>query len=148
MFVESDGRPVDRRPRIAAAVIVRDGRVLLVRRSVPEVGLVWQFPAGKVEVGESDAVAAVREAREETGLLVTAVGRLGARLHPATGRWIAYVACHVIGGDASAAAPDEVVEAAWCDRVDLARLVPSRLHDPVGVYLDRELHRPGGPPPA
>ncbi|HEY8982450.1 MAG TPA: NUDIX domain-containing protein, partial [Streptomyces sp.] len=42
------------RPEIAAAVIVRGGRVLLVRRRVAEGELVWQFPAGKVEVGERE----------------------------------------------------------------------------------------------
>ncbi|MET7418222.1 NUDIX hydrolase [Dactylosporangium sp. NPDC005555] len=82
---------------MAAAVVVHGGRVLLVRRGVPEVGLVWQFPAGKAEAGESDAEAAVREAREETGLPVGPVGWLGERVHPVTGRWTGYVACQVLG---------------------------------------------------
>jgi hypothetical protein len=37
----------DDAPSIAAAVVVHDGRVLLVRRSVPEAGLVWQFRPGR-----------------------------------------------------------------------------------------------------
>ena len=36
---------------IAAAVIVDDGRVLMVRRRVAEGDLSWQFPAGQVEPG-------------------------------------------------------------------------------------------------
>jgi 8-oxo-dGTP diphosphatase len=50
-------------PLIAAAVIVRDGRVLLVRRRVAESTLSWQLPAGKVEPGEAAQEAAVREAK-------------------------------------------------------------------------------------
>jgi hypothetical protein len=54
----------------------------------------------------------VREALEKTGLTVEAVGELGERVHPDTGRRIAYVACTVIGGVAHAASPREVSAAA------------------------------------
>lgn len=37
------------RPAIAAAVVVHEGRVLMVRRRVSEGRLSWQFPAGEVE---------------------------------------------------------------------------------------------------
>ncbi|GIF01786.1 NUDIX hydrolase [Paractinoplanes rishiriensis] len=53
---------------IAAAVIVDDGRVLLVRRRVYEGRLSWQFPAGKVEPGESPDAAAVREPLKKRAL--------------------------------------------------------------------------------
>lgn len=43
---------------VAAAVVVSNGRVLLVRRQIAEGELSWQFPAGKVEPGESDRQAA------------------------------------------------------------------------------------------
>lgn len=56
---------------VAAAVVVHEGRVLLVRRRVAEGQLSWQFPAGKVERGETGEAAAVRETKEETGLHVT-----------------------------------------------------------------------------
>jgi 8-oxo-dGTP diphosphatase len=75
--------PADQAP-IAAAVIVVDGRVLLIRRAVVEGELVWLFPAGKVEPGEAVEDGAVREAGEETGLTVRAVRRLGERVHPIT----------------------------------------------------------------
>jgi len=51
-------RPAARRVPVAAAVIVVDGRLLLVRRRIAEGALVWRFPAGKVEPGESAADAA------------------------------------------------------------------------------------------
>jgi 8-oxo-dGTP diphosphatase len=134
-------------PSIAAAIVVHEGRVLLVRRSVPEAGLVWQFPAGKVEAGESAVEAAVRETRDEVGLRVSPIMRLGERLHPATRRRVIYVACQVDGGSACVAAPAEVADVAWCDRGNLAKLVRSRLHGPVAAYLDGALRHPAGPPP-
>ena len=58
-------------PKVAAAVlVVRDGRVLLVRRvNEPFRGL-WTLPAGFVNGGEDPAEAAQRECLEETGLSV------------------------------------------------------------------------------
>jgi 8-oxo-dGTP diphosphatase len=50
------------------AVLVRDGKVLLVQRgNQPDRGK-WGFPGGKVELGETVAAAAVRELNEETGI--------------------------------------------------------------------------------
>ncbi len=58
-------------PKVAAAaLIVQDGRVLLVRRSMqPERGK-WTLPAGFVDADEDPAEAAVREVFEETHLEV------------------------------------------------------------------------------
>jgi 8-oxo-dGTP diphosphatase len=126
-------------PPIAAAVIVNDGRVLLVRRRVEEGRLSWQFPAGKVEPGESGDTAAVREALEETGVVVRALGRLGERVHPDTGRTMLYFACEVFEGAASVADVREIAEVAWCDRAMLAAFVPYPLYGPVQEYLGDKL---------
>ena len=127
------------RAPIAAAVIIEDGEVLMVRRRVSEGDLSWQFPAGKVEPGESADEAAVRETLEETGLTVRAAGGLGSRVHPGTGRTMFYVACEVIGGTAHVAAEDEIAEVAWCDRAALAAKVRHPLHSPVQEHLDANL---------
>jgi len=59
----------------AGGVVVHEGRVLLI---ATRGGRRWQLPKGHVEPGESVAQAAVRETREETGVL----GRVVAALPP------------------------------------------------------------------
>lgn len=53
----------------AAALIDRDGRVLLAQRpeGKPMAGL-WEFPGGKVEPGETPEAALIRELQEELGI--------------------------------------------------------------------------------
>ncbi len=58
----------------ADAVVMREGRVLLIRRR--DSGL-WALPGGLVDVGDTLAGAAVRELQEETGLLGRAKRYLG-----------------------------------------------------------------------
>jgi 8-oxo-dGTP diphosphatase len=61
---------------VVGAAIVHDGRVLAACRSAPaELAGRWEFPGGKVEDGEAEADALVRECREEMGIEV-AVGRM------------------------------------------------------------------------
>ena len=70
--------------RVLAAVINRDGRFLICRRPPHKRhGNLWEFPGGKVEVGESDLVAARRELAEELGVVVTTVGAVEFSVHDA-----------------------------------------------------------------
>ena len=52
------------------AIIIEDARVVLVKRAHPPLQAEWSIPGGVLEVGELVRAAAVREAREETGLTV------------------------------------------------------------------------------
>ncbi|MFM9445123.1 NUDIX hydrolase [Streptomyces acidiscabies] len=119
----------DDRPGIAAAVVVREGE------------LSWQFPAGEVEAGESEREAAVRETREETGVVVRVVRGLGGRVHPKTGRWMAYVACEVVSGEAYVADREELAEVVWCGVGEVPEYVQYGLYGPVREYLDRVVAR-------
>ena len=63
---------------IVGAAIVEDGRVLACERSdPPEVAGKWEFPGGKVEAGESEEEALIRECEEELGVLVAVGERVG-----------------------------------------------------------------------
>jgi mutator protein MutT len=66
---------------VVGAAIERDGRLLAARRSgPPAMAGGWEFPGGKVEPGETEAAALVRECQEELGVTV----RLGRRVGPDT----------------------------------------------------------------
>ncbi|UXY25008.1 NUDIX domain-containing protein (plasmid) [Streptomyces cynarae] len=120
---------------LAVAVVVDHGHLLLIRRSAPEGDLVWALPGGRIEPGETAKQAAVREALEETGLTVEAAEEIGERVHPDTGRRIAYVACRVLAGTAHAASPREVSAVAWAAVDEIAQYVPRGLYPPVQAYL-------------
>ncbi|WP_281179472.1 NUDIX domain-containing protein [Streptomyces megasporus] len=126
---------MDERPGIAVAVVVRGGRVLMVRRRVAEGALSWQFPAGEVEPGESGREAAVREAAEETGLVVRAVAPLGERTHPVTRRVVTYWACEAPSGTARVRDTEELAALAWCGYAGVVERVPHGLYEPVRRYL-------------
>jgi mutator protein MutT len=67
----------DRVQVVVGAAVVRHGRVLATRRAYPaETRGRWELPGGKVESGEAEAGAAVREVREELGCEVRVTGRL------------------------------------------------------------------------
>ncbi|GHG14818.1 NUDIX hydrolase [Streptomyces hydrogenans] len=125
---------------VATAIVVHEGRVLMVRRRISEGELSWQFPAGKVEPGESREDAAVRETQEETGLDVVVVKLLGERVHPKTGRLMSYTACEVVGGAAHVADTEELAELAWVAHGEIPKYVPYGLFEPVQQHLDVVLH--------
>jgi 8-oxo-dGTP diphosphatase len=63
---------------VVGAAIVHDDAVLCARRSAPShVAGKWEFPGGKVEAGETDVVALVRECREELGVEVEVGAQVG-----------------------------------------------------------------------
>ncbi|HEX6872814.1 MAG TPA: (deoxy)nucleoside triphosphate pyrophosphohydrolase [Micromonosporaceae bacterium] len=72
---------------IVGAAIISDGLVLGCERAEPpEVAGKWEFPGGKVEPGESDVDALVRECEEELGVLIAVGDRIGVDVPLAHGR--------------------------------------------------------------
>lgn len=61
--------PQPRTIAVVAAIVMREGRVLLTQRlESTHLALHWEFPGGKVEEGESPPEALRRELREELGV--------------------------------------------------------------------------------
>lgn len=100
-------------PKLAVAVIVeQDGCILLGKRAdwVASPGR-WSFPSGFVERGEAVEDAALREAREETGLTVTVGPVLG--VFSETGNPVALVVYPAIAFQGELAAGDDLTDLAW-----------------------------------
>jgi ADP-ribose pyrophosphatase YjhB (NUDIX family) len=76
----SDARTYPQRPYLAvSAAIIRDGKVLVVRRARKPALHLYTLPGGAVETGETLMQAVMREVREETALEVEPVGLAGHR---------------------------------------------------------------------
>ena len=79
-FVLNAQSPVGNRPRLSvtAAIIRKDGRILLCQR--PEgknCALLWEFPGGKIEPGEQAEACVIRECREELDVMLRVIRRYG-----------------------------------------------------------------------
>ena len=60
-------------PRVGVgALVIHEGKVLLVKRGAPPNEGLWAVPGGSLELGESLGECAERETLEETGLVVRA----------------------------------------------------------------------------
>ena len=71
-------------PLLAAdAVILFGGGIVLIQRDRPPYAGCYALPGGFVEIGESVEAAAIREAREETGLEIELLGLVGVYSDPA-----------------------------------------------------------------
>lgn len=91
---------------IVGAAILRDGRVLAARRSAPSsMAGGWEFPGGKVEPGETETAALVRECDEELGVTVRLGSRVGEDVMLPTG-WVLRVWLAEIDRAASGAAAE------------------------------------------
>jgi mutator protein MutT len=106
---------------VAAALLFRDGRVLLTqRRPDDDLGGLWEFPGGKREPGETFAECLRRELREELGLEVE-VGQVVERAthtYPGGVVHLEFLRCALLGGEPQ---PLGCQDLAWVSPSELAR---------------------------
>lgn len=111
-------------PAVSAALI-RDGRLLMVRRIHPPNRGYLALPGGKVEPGESLQAAAQRELLEETGISATAgevLTAIDVIDRAPDGRLCAHyvvVVLRMVWRDGEAVAADDAGEARWLDLAGL-----------------------------
>jgi 8-oxo-dGTP diphosphatase len=125
----AEERTYPSRPILAvSAAIIRDGKVLIVRRARPPARGLYTLPGGGVEAGETLVEAVVREVREETALAIEPVALAGYReaiardgdgrverhfvILPFAARWIA----------GEPMLNDELSKAMWLDSQEIAGL--------------------------
>ena len=125
----TDARTYPQRPFLAvSAAIVRDGKILVVRRARPPAHGVYTLPGGVVEVGETLAEAVAREVREETGMAVEPMALAGFRetvVRDAQDRVERHFVILCFAARWQAGEPvlnEELSEAHWLDPADLAGL--------------------------
>jgi 8-oxo-dGTP diphosphatase len=112
---------------IVGAAIIEDGRVLACARSAPpEVAGKWEFPGGKVDAGETEVDALVRECEEELGVHIAVGARVGQDMLLGHGRAILKVYLARLLGDA-APHPHEHAELRWLgpDELDSVDWLPA-----------------------
>ncbi|MET8526148.1 (deoxy)nucleoside triphosphate pyrophosphohydrolase [Micromonospora sp. NPDC005172] len=112
---------------IVGAAIIRDGRVLACARSAPpEVAGMWEFPGGKVEPGEGEAEALIRECAEELAVRVEIGGRVGRNVRMAHGRSVLKVyAARLLHGDEPQALEHQALRWLTVDELDSVTWLPA-----------------------
>lgn len=126
------------------AVIVHDGKVLIVQRGAEPRKGEWTVPGGVLELGETLRQAAEREVLEETGLKVKAedVVEVVDSIYPdAQGKTMYHYvlidfSCRVLGGELRAGS--DVAQARWItpDELDQVPLI-GRTAEIIGKALER-----------
>ena len=110
-------------PCVGAIVTDGQGRLLMIKRGhEPGAGL-WSIPGGRIEPGETDAEALVREMLEETGLVVEVGSLIGSVQRPGLDDAVIDIrdyAATVVGGTLRPG--DDAADARWVDLPDLGSL--------------------------
>jgi len=140
----ADDRQFPARPIVGVgAIVVDDGRVLLVRRGRPPLQGEWSVPGGAVEVGEALSAAVQREVLEETGLIVSVgpIVEVLDRIHTNGDGRVEYhyvlidYLCSVVGGDVRAGS--DVLDAVWATPQRLAEYGVPRV---TAAVIEKAVH--------
>ena len=122
---------------VVVGIVNYEDHILMVKRAKQEEKLVWVFPGGKVQEGETREEACVREIYEETGLNVSIIKLFGERIHPETGAKMAYFLCKYDSGQIIIQNKDEILEVAYKTREEFLQDVKIDVYEPVKEYIKK-----------
>ena len=140
---------------VGAAILDGDPpgcRVLVTQRAEPpHLAGYWEFPGGKVEPGEGEVEALVRECREELALDIVVGARLGSDvwLNGPRGEWVLRIfVARVVAGTLRLVDHSDARWLAW-DELDSVRWIPADapLVDSLRALLTPPPSAPGRPTP-
>lgn len=109
---------------VVGVAVIGDGRVLAAYR--PDPGGGWEFPGGKVEPGETDEQAAVRELREELDLEIKVGDALGPAVNISSEYQLHVYLATVVSGDPVLREHSELRWFAAAELDETGWLVPDR----------------------
>lgn len=118
---------------VALLLVERDDHYVMIHEAKPGARDTWYFPAGGVEPGESLCAAAVREAREESGLEVEVLGLVRFEQRPLLAActeevdvqvWRFFLLARAIGGRIKQVEDEHSIQAGWfhIDQIPTLRL--------------------------
>lgn len=99
-------------PIVAGVVIKKDNKYLLVQEKYHKVYGLWNFPAGKVDVGDTIEQTAIKEAKEESGYDVKLIRKIDIYQETANEPPKHAFEAEIIGGDLKYP-EDEILDARW-----------------------------------
>jgi len=123
-----------------AAIIEYQGKILIGKikeEKLADFGNIpYVFPGGSIESNETPEEAVVREVKEETGLNVEIVKKIGERVHPKTGKTIHYFHCQTTSGQTKLdpSKNDDLDSLEWVLIFELSTYMPT-LFPTVKEYL-------------
>jgi 8-oxo-dGTP diphosphatase len=130
-------------PKVAVGTIIDDGagRVVLVRRAIEPGYGKWVFPGGYVDRGEHVLAAALREAREESGLVIELRGLVDIYSYAGRTPVILVYAATWLAGELQV--DEEGLEARWFTREEIPwdELAFKSTYEGIRDYFAGRLHR-------
>ncbi len=103
--------------RIVSGVLIqKDNKFLLVQEGEASIRGTWSFPGGKVDAGEDFEATAIREAKEEAGVDVRILEKIGVFETP--GRIQHLYEAEIVGGEIKYP-KDELIDCKWLTAQDL-----------------------------
>ena len=125
---------------VVIGIVNYEGRILMIKRAKREGNLVWGFPGGKVEVGETKEEACIREIYEETGINISITKLLGERIHPENRQKITYFLCKQESGQIMVQDENEILEATYKTRQEFESDVKTDVYEPVKEYIKKYIN--------